>query len=161
MCPKMRGLPGETSTNSLADLCASKWVLRWQPEKRHEAVSLLFSGRSCRSKRKPPGPHCAGTKPLHPETQALRWALMRSGTLGNPNSAKPRDTCFTSEGGKRQRGAEKRARSASFSFASTASTPPAAPALRWPVFTPTFPGRFFPGDGSAELDKHFAQRERR
>ncbi|MFP3220194.1 MAG: hypothetical protein RXR41_03495, partial [Candidatus Marsarchaeota archaeon] len=28
---------------------------------------------------------------------AARWPLTRPGTPGNPNSAKPRDTCFTSE----------------------------------------------------------------
>jgi len=63
-------------------------------------------------------------------------------------------------GGERQRGTEKRARSAS-SFTPTALTPPAAPALPRPVFTPTFFGRFSPGDHSAELDKHFARREGR
>ena len=40
---------------------------------------------------------------------AARWALMRSGTPGNPNSAKPRDSCFTSEGAN-TRGERRKAR---------------------------------------------------
>jgi hypothetical protein len=34
---------------------------------------------------------------------AVRWALMRSGTPGNPKSAKPQDSGFTSEGAKARR----------------------------------------------------------
>ena len=87
---------------------------------------------------------------------------MSSGTPGKPNSAKPRDSCFTSDGRTPEGNGEARAIGLLLLLLHLGRLNPSrgadAPLARF--YSHLF-CRFSPGDHSAELDKHFARREGR
>jgi len=114
--------------------------------------SLLLQRREAHPFHPRPGPPPAKPVPLRQSglsADATRWALMGSATPGNPNSAKPRDSCFTSEGRKPEGNGETRAVGLLLFLHLLLLHPDRLNPSRgvgapWPVLLPPFPVAFHP-----------------